>query len=403
MAAHERPTDLTATFATLSACTTSLRRAMHDALEKVLPLSSGARACGRALGLRRSLGWQVYALANASDAATTLRALPRAQGWDLILQAFDRAGCPARELNALRTEAKALESFLRLSRIDRDMLRAAACGGLDSARETDAMLRARRAATSANERIFGISAHTLMTAVLLAPADARGRFDSISATFLHGIKRSRAGSAWPIFLSAETTARRGEKLQIGSKARHTATARPFVEELSTPKLATDGLHRREHGDAILYELLDRGPARSEPVHACFLDHQPRAGTCEHAGERSELHLSTNLPTRYAIFEVWIHRSHRWTTQPSASLVGSPRVFGTFPEPPESLRLPLDADAEAITSSKLPPAMRSCTALRTALLERAFDESGHDVSEFEGFRVIVRDPPIHARIVLAWHM
>ncbi len=146
MTVPERNSDLTATFATLSTHTTKLRIAMQEALEKVLPLSSGARACGRALGLKRSLGWQVYALANASDAATTLRALPRVQGWDFILQAFARSGCPARELNALRAEAKALESFLRLSRIDRDLLRAAACGGLDSARETNAMLRARRPA-----------------------------------------------------------------------------------------------------------------------------------------------------------------------------------------------------------------------------------------------------------------
>jgi hypothetical protein len=399
----ERNSDLTATFATLSTHTTKLRIAMQEALEKVLPLSSGARACGRALGLKRSLGWQVYALANASDAATTLRALPRVQGWDFILQAFARSGCPARELNALRAEAKALESFLRLSRIDRDLLRAAACGGLDSARETNAMLRARRAATTANERIFGIAAHTILTAVILAPADRRGRFDSISATFLHGIKRSRAGSPWPIYLSAEMTAKRGERLQVGSRSRGSEGALPFLEELSTPKLLKDGLQRREHGEAVLYELLDRGAARSEPVHTCFLEHQRAAGTCEHTGERSELHLSTNLPTRFAIFEVWIHRSHQLSTKPSASLVGSPRVFGTFPEPPESLRLPLDADAEEITSSKLPTATRSCCALRRALLQRAFEVSGHDVEEFEGFRVIVRDPPIHARIVLAWHM
>ena len=400
---HERHTDLATTFAALSTSTTKLRLAMRDALEKVLPISSGARACGRALGLKRSLGWQVYALANASDAATTLRALPRAQGWDLILQAFARSGCPARELDALRTEAKALESFLRLSRIDRDLLRAAACGGLDSARETSAMLRARRAATIANERIFGLAAHTTMTAVILTPVDTRGRFDSISATFLHGIKRSRAGSPWPIYLSAETMEKRGQEPKVGKRSRSVAGTRPFVEELSTPKIAKDGLHRREHGDAILYELLDRGTARSEPVHACFLEHQRRAGTCEHTGERSELHLSTNLPTRYAAFEVWLHRSHTLTTKHSASLVGSPRVFGTFPEPPESLRLPLDADAEPITSSKLPPSMRSCQALRLALLQCAFDESGLGAEEFEGFRVVVRDPPIHARIVLAWHM
>ncbi len=211
---------------------------MHDALEKVLPLSSGARACGRALGLKRSLGWQVYALANASDAATTLRALPRAQGWDLILQASARSGCPARELDALRTEAKALESFLRLSRIDRDLLRAAACGGLDSARETSAMLRARRAATIANERIFGLAAHTTMTAVILTPVDTRGRFDSISATFLHGIKRSRAGSPWPIYLSAETMEKRGQEPKVGKRSRTAGSSSRCVHRHLTRPAST---------------------------------------------------------------------------------------------------------------------------------------------------------------------
>jgi hypothetical protein len=399
----DRPTEFKQAFEELTARTRSLSSALRTALAHVLPETSGARACGRALRLRRSLGWQVYAVAHSTDASTVLRALPREQGWDLIQHSLQRAGCPVKALDALRSEIQATETLLSGAKIDRAMLRAVAGGSLDSARERQATRRARRTATAANERIFGIRARANVVSVLLGPTSQDGRFDSASTTILHGIRRLRAGSPWPVYQSAEFTHSREESMRTASGRTGKGKGGPFMEALSTPGIAKHSLQRRRCGNAVIYELIDDTDSRGNEVQICFAEHIAGAGTAEQSGQRSELHLSTNMPMHVAVFEVFIHRSHHIVSQPSASLVGSPRVFGSFPEPPENLRLPLEVDAELIAKPNLPTGLRACDATRSSLLAQAASMLTVPLEDFAGYRVIVRDPPIHSRIVLAWQM
>ena len=89
-----------------------LHRALRDALEQVLPALDGARACGRALGLKRHLGWQIYAIARTSDHATVIRSLPKARGWKLVLESLRKQGCPEKSLRALREAIQKLDGHL---------------------------------------------------------------------------------------------------------------------------------------------------------------------------------------------------------------------------------------------------------------------------------------------------
>jgi len=97
-----KPPTFDATNARITAAALELHRVLRDALERVIPSMDGARACGRALGLRRHLGWQVYAIARTSDHATVMRAMPKDRGWKLVLQALEGGGCQTKQLNALR-------------------------------------------------------------------------------------------------------------------------------------------------------------------------------------------------------------------------------------------------------------------------------------------------------------
>jgi hypothetical protein len=399
----DRPTEFNHVLNELSTRTAGLSTALRAALAYALPADSGARACGRALGLKRSMGWQVYSVAYSTDASTVLRALPRSNGWHLILRSLEVAGCPASLLVDLRAKIKSMEALLSGARIDRAMIRAAAAGSLDSVRERQATRRNRRAATLANERIYGISARATMLSVLLGPVSKEGKFDGIACTILHEIRRFRTGSPWPVYLSSEVTESRDRSMRTGSRRSLKGDGGPFVEELSTPGIARSGLLQRRRGNAVVFELAHGADGCRDAVRLCFWEHIARAGTSGDVGQRSELHLSTNMPMSVAAFEVFIHRSHRILSQPSASLAGSPRVFGTFPDPPENLRLPLEVDAEPIDKPTLPTALRGCEAERDAMLKRSAESLHAPLSDFVGFRVVVHDPPIHSRIVLAWRM
>lgn len=80
------------TNASVTKAALELHHALRDALERALPSLDGARACGRALGLKRHLGWQIYAIGRTTDHATVIRSLPKARGWKLVLESLGKHG-----------------------------------------------------------------------------------------------------------------------------------------------------------------------------------------------------------------------------------------------------------------------------------------------------------------------
>ena len=92
-------------FADVVAEVATLREALRDALEGVLPESSGGRACGRALGLKHNLGWKVYTVATSTDTPTVLRLLPRGtHEYAKLIKPSELAGhCRAAGLDLLHT------------------------------------------------------------------------------------------------------------------------------------------------------------------------------------------------------------------------------------------------------------------------------------------------------------
>lgn len=172
--APSRPPTFEATNARITAAALELHRALRDALERVLPSVDGARACGRALGLRRHLGWQVYAIARTADHAAVMRALPKARGWALVLKALHDADCPEKPLKALREAIRAMDHELAAGATALPALRAAAAGAMDTAAQRAAMLKARANATRANAVLHGVSVKSYLSSFLIGPAGADG-------------------------------------------------------------------------------------------------------------------------------------------------------------------------------------------------------------------------------------
>ena len=378
-----------------------LHRALRDALERALPSIEGARACGRALGLTRHLGWQVHAIARTTDHATVIRSLPKTRGWKLVLDSLERHGCPDKPLRALREAIRHLDERLGAGAGHLPALRAAAAGALDTAAQRNAMLRARAHATRANEFLHGVGFRTYLSAILVGPAGPDGAVGMAAATSIHGVRRSRPGAAWPIYYALETHDDQQPKRGVVTAARRGSAIAPLVRDLSSPEAGTGCLRMHSDGDTRMVELLDRGTANEEPLDLAFLEHIGKAGTLRVASTRWRLMFLMTTPTERAVTEVWFHRSVKLVNDPAAMLMSSPNLNRRVLAEHSLERLPLEASAVPVGRPTLPAALRRHAGVHGELLSRAAGRLGAPIEEFTGFQLDVPNPPWMSMLAMAF--
>ncbi len=393
--------DVTSTLVT--ECALDLHRALRTAIDQVIPGVNGARACGRALGLRRHLGWQVYTVAHSGDHATVLRAVPMARGWTLVLKALEKLGCRAAAVQTLKAAIKRLEVQLGTAKADRSTVRAAAAGALDTAEQRANMLRARADATRANEYIHGIKAEAQVSAFMIGPAEAKGVVDLATVTQLHGLRRSRPGSAWPVYYTLEAYDSQRPKRGVAAGKYGKSAALPLVKPLSSPT-AAGALRMRKDGETHMVEFVDTGSGgggAGEAVDLAFIECLRGAGSAKPSDTESRLLFLINTPMDRAVVEVWFHTSVTLRNDPSALLVSSPSLNRRVLAAHGIERLPLEASAVPVDAPKLPRALQRHDAAHTEMLALGAKKLGAPMSEFRGFQLDVKDPPWMSMLVLAF--
>lgn len=381
----------------------ALRVDLREALEAVLPKLDGARACGRALGLKRGLGWKVYSVATASDLPTSLAVLPRKAGWELLFSSLQEGRCPPKKLEALRHSVGAVQDFLEVGHFRRPMLRALAAGQLDDARETAALTRARRAVREGSESIYGVRCAVQLGMYVIGPPDDLGRVDFVAGSVFNGLRRLRPGppiaiksvaKAWHPSWNEERPAR-----PLGACPR----SGWLVEDLSTQDVWQHRLFLKDASNGPVVYLRDHATGKDAAIHATFAELMLKGGTVGQPDDRVDIHLAVSIPTANCVFEAWIHRSIGRRTEPAASLVAFPEISPTLDSAEDPIPLPLEARARALDSHALPARLRAIKGVHSELLRRAAEAIGARAEEFVGFRVEVPDPPLGTRIRMRWRM
>lgn len=387
----------------LSAAVKRLSTELRECLEAVLPTLDGARACGRALGLKRQLGWSAYTVATSSDLPSVLAALPRRAGWAMILDGLRTARCPTRKLRPLEDAVDEVMRSIDPGRMSKPMLRSLSAGRLDSTRQTAALLRARRAMREAASQIYGVRCRAQIGTFVLGPADAEGWVNVATCLVHEGVERLRPGP--PVALKWLAQAWHPAWKDTRSSQPLGATARHgwLVDDLSTPG-AWERYLRIQPGALGPVVYFETGAeSRTKPVRTVFAELLERGGTVGSSDDTVDLHVTPMIPTRLCIFEVWIHRSLRVITQPAASLRETPHLTIAGAEAVDMVPLPLEAHAVAIEEPTLPAELSSTNAAHAEILARAAKALGAAPADFVGHRVVVPDPPTGASVSLRWRM
>ena len=386
---------------------TDTQMALRTAMEGIASGDSGSRACGRALGLTRSLGWSFWNMAFAPDVPAALRAMPGDRGWKMLAEGLARRGCAPSRITALNNAVKALRTEMRSQDVHPTLLRSIASGALDTQVETKRMRGWRRKAREAAEAIYGIRSSAVCAVMIAGPPDAEGIVDAVGAYLYEGLARLRPGPEWPIFQ---------DQLQYGNPKLDTSalTASKIgwgLDHLCTAGTVGTALRRSASSDHLV-AFVDTGVA-SKGIRADFAQRSLRSGrVIPPKGEESDfapphLGMILTVPAKIAVFDMLLHEQIPIHAEPSGALYGppdpwpSPRAEHGMPQRLEAKRLPLDAVVELPKANQPPAGLTGLRSVWNEMLTMTAAGLNQPLSSFRRYRLTVQDPPMHGRILMRW--
>jgi len=401
------PPDFRSALHQAEAAAGSLGLAVRTALGPILPESGGARSCGRALGLERTLGWKVWTIAHSSDLATILRMLPGRRGWTQVLAALRRRGAEGPAVDAVRTAADRMQDLLGDLRRRPALLRAIGAGGLDRAEERERMVAARRKAARSNERVYGVHTDRAVVAALLAP-DGKGGLALACTTIFDRLSRSRPGLPWPLYARLATLDTRRGTRRLGTPVDPHATLAPLVSDLSGPEGipgATAGAITvgERDGTAFLH-VADLSTAEGGNARIATAEFVRGAGRRQ-PGQADPIHLRWGcyLPTDLLVFDVLVHRSLPKSTEPSPWLCGTPLSIRSLDGWHDEARLPLEAEAKEIPATELAKTLGSAGPAHLDVVRRTALALGTGLEEFVTHRVRIPFPPLFGSVFMSFEL
>ena len=385
----------------LSGATKVVQRELRAALETVLPRDTGARACGRALGISRTQGWQAWSLAYAPDLSSATSRLLGRPGWRQLLVAIRRAGYPTLDLERLSNAVAELDLVLVRHQATASDLRSIAAGGRDTTSQAAAVRKALSRSRQAAELLHGVRGGLNAAATLIGPPNTRSRSRIAFLSLFEGLVRLRPGPPWTLYTAAITSSTRHRP-----RSTTTSVTPPLQTDLSTPDIADRVIRRTTPGGPIEFVGSDVGTTGG--VRAVF--HELAPGTVPLPADldvASSL-MTTTIPLRTAIFDMLLHRDRPMLGFATASLHAASEPIHRLrhgDDGPinfqESCRIPLEQAPVTLATPALPPRWRRCEAEYVTGLERAAASIGHRLDEFELIRLELPDPPLHCSIVLRW--
>lgn len=376
----------------------AVRLSAAEVLRPLLPASSGARSCGRALGLERTLGWKLWTIAHTADLATGLRAMPGRRGWSQVMNALRQRNASAVALESLHGAVEQFLATLGEFQADPALLRAIGAGGMDRREERQKMVAARRRSSRANEQVYGLHAELVIVSALLCPGPAAGTVSLACTTLFDGVRRTRPGMPWPIYGRLATLDTLRNERKLGTPMDLMSPLPPVVSDLSSPGLTDTRLRIGERDGGAFVELADLGPD-DPPARICTSEFIAVASDPGPLPHPVHLRFGSQLPTDLLTLEVMVHRSLPLATTPSPWLCATPLSIRSLHGWHEEVRLPLEVEPRPIDLS-VKPRGRAPAGVRLELLRRTTSALHHALDEFAAFEASVAFPPLFGSLFMS---
>ena len=381
----------------------AISSATSEAIQATVSDPTAIRACGRVLGISRTLAWKLIRLSTATDLAGILSAMPGNRGWLTILDALRRTRCDARIADRLQDEIERFDAMAEHRGLDRQALVAMAAGGLDSDLSREENRRLREQGFHAMSLMWGVLAEVRISSYLLVPSGSKDLIDLVSVSSLRGLHRVGAGPNPRIQMTTaaylDSDGKRHMPMESGHQSKHWCDRRH-----STPGIESElKVHEDHAGRHIHFEGSDTSPTRK--VDAIFCEHLEEAAY-QHARTPREVGTfgaGILLPSRWFVLEVLVDRSIPWIDPPEAAtfsqLPGMPQRFHW----PEMQRLPMTETAQSGLDADLPEELDSIRVAHHRVLTDAAARLGRSLADFQTCIVAVPWPTLSSNVMLRWRL
>ena len=382
-----------------------VRGALTELLASVGADPAAPQVVSRRFRINKNLAWKVSKVVNATDLVGVAPHVPRPAGARILLEALARGGAPAEVVARAREALGAYEAMVRLHAGDRASLELLLSSLMPDRVDSKSLEAARKLAFQGNSAIWGVQARAQLTLQVLHPSSDPERVSSATVQGFVDFRRLRPSATWPLarFQVLHVDGTPGRALDRPLDPASVASGGPpIMHDYCTGSLPEIREVAIEGGTEL---VLGEGPVGNTATANCLTAVVAEGFAPRHAAE-SDMHASlwTNLhtPVEALQYDLLLHRDLGFGT-PTAHLLSA---METAHEPQlqwnEDDTLPLTERVERLGAG--PPVMASPLFPRYhELAADAVRYAGHDPEQYEGWRFVLRYPPIPTRAVLRFSL
>jgi hypothetical protein len=358
----------------------------------------------RQLGLDKSLAWKTSRLVSDDDPFAAMPRLPGRSGQKILIKALEQAGATRDALKSVQDSMDEFERLVEIHAGDRETLEVMVANlSPQGASERDET--SRKLAFQGNSAIFGVQARVQHTLHVVTPSATPDYVDIAVINGLVDLRRLRSDTPWAVAIL-----RSYNDAGIEKEYGHVATldgqtlppnTLPLLKDFSSPHLPPLLTSRTTDG-GVRFEL-PPGTVGNTGACTCVNGWISRAAGCirrtpdDQFGEHG---IHWNTPTEVAVFDLFVHRSLTFAHHPKAVVYSQLPGGPTYPrDGHERGMLPL---SEPLIELGAPPELTAPELPKyRSLVETATRALGFPTTDFVGFRLRLRYPPIPTMTVFRY--
>lgn len=356
----------------------------------------------RRMGLNKNLTWKISKIINATEALSAIPHMPGASGMEILLTSLETAGAPRQLIDGVREATDRFDQVVERHAGDRAnldlMLDSMGLGA-----SALPLLTSRELAFQGNSGLWGVQARTRVTAAFVVPnKEDSSLVDTALVGGFVGFRRLRPTMGWPLFRFQFYDDTGSFSLDKGEEIDPTIGPNDPVHLLKKYCSATMPNIITKSSSSVTEYLLPEGPVGNQGAFDCYFGNivrgspRYRSPTDDHADFSS----SITVPIETLVFDLIFHRSLE-IQAPDVRVYGRPTGSPDVPSArADSTLLPLAERCVELAGS--PPAVATPLIPRYAeLVADVQNRFGFPGSQFRGYRLVLKFPPMASTVVLRW--
>lgn len=360
----------------------------------------------RRFAINRNLTWKLSRVITAHDPLAALNHLPGNAGIKLALRAFERGGATVSSIAEVEASLRRFNEMVEVHADGRDEFELT----LESMGlfEREARIEGgRELAFRGNSMIWGVQARARYMVTVVAPqAGNLSKHDFVQGAGLVGFRRLRPEAEWRLFRQ-NIFDDQGKPMEQRLIREELAIKGPEVPPLIMPEFCSPNMPALEVRDGPEGRVftLPGGPVGKQAEFDCTLGYIARGFPTyrTEGNEHASAAVPITVPVETLIFDVLLHKDIPLPDEPEVLVYGFPH--GGMDSPAEQqVHNMLPCSDRVVELAGSPPAVALTVAPNYArLVSTIYARMGWNPSEFSGYRLEMKFPPMSSRVVVRWKL